>query len=342
MSGPLRLAVLGTGFIADLHVRAARECGLSIPVVAGHDAGRTAAFAHCHHIERHTIDWREAVDAPDVDVVVVGTPNVFHHEQTMTALTTGRHVLVEKPMAMNVAEATEMAATAASVDRTLLVGHMWRYRDEVVATRDRIAAGSVGRPVRTRGYGIHAGWGPGGWFSDQSLAGGGALIDMGIHAIDTARFVLGDPQPVRTVASIGTHYGAYGVDDDAVVLVEWDLGARSVIESGWWQPRLDGVEADTEVYGTAGYDRIWPQFTPATPAPADYVHCSLPMYTTQMADLASCAASGARPRASAEVGLTALSIVADAYASAHPRSTPGTPAAPPSTSGVEVPSSGGI
>ncbi len=52
----------------------------------------------------------------------------------------------------------------------LLVGHMWRYRDEVVATRDRIAAGSVGRPVRTRGYGIHAGWGPGGWFSDQSLA----------------------------------------------------------------------------------------------------------------------------------------------------------------------------
>ncbi|MBA3287940.1 MAG: hypothetical protein H0U21_07950 [Acidimicrobiia bacterium] len=80
---------------------------------------------------------------------------------------------------------------------------------------------------------------------------------MGIHAIDTARFVLGDPQPVRTVASIETHYGAYGVDDDAVVLVEWDLGARSVIESGWWQPRLDGVEADTEVYGTANENGWW-------------------------------------------------------------------------------------
>jgi hypothetical protein len=93
-------------------------------------------------------------------------------------------------------------------------------------SRDRIAAGSVGTPVRTRGYGIHAGWGPTGWFADSALAGGGALIDMGIHAIDTARFLLDDPLPIRVVGSVGTSFGDYDVDDDGVVLIEWSNGVR--------------------------------------------------------------------------------------------------------------------
>jgi predicted dehydrogenase len=139
---------------------------------------------------------------------------------------------------------------------------------------------------------------------------------MGIHAIDTARFVLGDPLPVRVVASLGTAHGDYRVDDDGVVLIDWSNGVRSVVEFGWWQTRLDGVEADTEIHGTHGYERIWPQYTPASPPPPEYVHCTLPMYTAQMADFAACCASGATPRASAAVGLVALDVVAAAYASA--------------------------
>lgn len=299
MTPPLRLALLGYGFIGKLHEQAALACGLEVTRICRRDD-----------------DWRAAVRADDVDAVVVGTPNALHHPQAIAALEAGKHVLLDKPMAMHMEQALEIAAAAAVADRTLLVGHMWRYRDEVIETRDRIAGGGVGRPVRTRGYGIHAGWGPSGWFTDPALAGGGALIDMGIHAIDTVRFLLGDPQPSRVVASLGTAYGDYAVDDDAVVLIEWSNGVRSVIESGWWQPRLDGVEADTEVYGTGGYTRIWPQFTPATPAPADYVHCTLPMYAAQMADFARCCASGAAPVASAEVGLVAMGIVDDAYRSA--------------------------
>jgi predicted dehydrogenase len=225
-------------------------------------------------------------------------------------------VLLDKPMAVTVEQAEQVAAAAAAAGVTLLVGHMWRYRTEVIDARARIASGSVGTPVRTRGYGIHAGWGPSGWFTDPALAGGGALIDMGVHAIDTVRFLLGDPQPVRVTASIGTAYGQYGVDDDGVVLVEWSNGVRSIIECGWWQPRLDGVEADTEVYGTNGYERIWPQYTPATPAPSDYEHCSLPMYAAQMADFLHCCRTGETPVASAEVGLTALRIVEMAYVDA--------------------------
>lgn len=292
----MRLALLGYGFIGKLHEQAALACGLEIT-----------------HICRSTDDWQAAVTATDVDAVVVGTPNMLHHPQAMAALAAGKHVLLEKPMAITVIEGEEIAAAASTAGLTLLVGHMWRYRNEVIAMRDRIAAGSVGRPVRTRGYGIHSGWGPGGWFTDPARAGGGALIDMGIHAIDTVRFLLGDPQPARVTASLGTAHGAHAVDDDGVVLIDWSNGVRSVVECGWWQPRLDGVEADTEVYGTGGYDRIWPNFTASTPPPAGYEHCSLPMYQAQMADFAHCCATGKTPIASAEVGLTALRIVATAY-----------------------------
>ena len=302
-SAPLRLALLGHGFIGKMHHQAALACGLEVT-----------------HICRSGDNWRNVVASSDVDAVVIGTPNALHHPQALAAFAAGKHVLVDKPMALTVVEADDMIDAASEAQRTLLVGHMWRYRDEVIATRNRIAAGSVGRPVRTRGYGIHAGWGPGGWFTDPALAGGGALIDMGIHAIDTARFLLGDPVPVRVVASVGTAHGEYSVEDDAVVLIEWLMAdgtiVRSVVECGWWQPRLDGVEADTEVYGTAGYERIWPQFTPATLAAEDYVHCAPPMYAAQMADFARCCVTGGRPVADAGVGRTALQVTELAYRSA--------------------------
>lgn len=324
MNDPLRLVVLGYGFIGDLHTRAAQACGAIVVEVSGHDGARAAAFADLHGIERSGSDWEQAVAADDVDAVVVGTPNALHHPQTMAALAAGKHVLVDKPMAMTVVEGTQMRDAAEASGLTLLVGHMWRYRDEVVALRDRIARGDLGRVVRTRGYGIHAGWGPSGWFVDPALSGGGALIDMGVHAIDTARFLLGDPRARRVTASIGHAYGERGgygerIDDDGVVLIDWEptertTGVRSVIECGWWQPALDGVEAETDVYATGGHARIWPAFRTAGP-PAGYEHCDLPMYRAQMADFLHCCRSGATPRASADVGLEVLRIVEAAYAS---------------------------
>ncbi len=309
----LRLGLLGSGWVADVHVQAALAAGSQVVAVASHDATRTAAFAAAHGIERSTTDWRSLCTAPDIDAVIVATPNYLHAEQVLHALSCGLNVLVEKPMAIDVVDAEAMVAAAEAADRVLCVGHMWRYRDEVLAMRNRVAAGDFGHVVRTHGFGVHAGWGPSGWFTERALAGGGALIDMGIHAIDTARFLLGDPQPVGVSASLGTAYGDYDVDDDGVVLIDWDNGARSVVECGWWQPTLGGVEADTVVFGTGGSGRIWPSMPPL---PAGYVHCSVPMYAAQMADFAAACAGRGTPDASADVGLIALRIVADAYASA--------------------------
>ena len=310
----LRLAVLGYGWMADRHCQAARSAGLDIVGVSGHDADRARTFAEQRGISRATADWRALCDVDDVDAVVVATPNSLHCEQSLYALAAGKHVLVEKPMAISVVDGEAMVAASVIAERTLAVGHMWRYRDEVIALRDRVRSGALGRVVRTHGYGIHAGWGPSGWFTDHALAGGGALIDMGIHAIDTARFLLGDPLPIRVSASLGTAYGDYDVDDDGVVLVDWDCGVRSVVECGWWQPRLGGLEAETVVNGTLASEQIWATMPPM---PAGYEHCSVPMYAKQLTEFALACASGRPPAGSADVGLVALGIVEAAQRSAN-------------------------
>jgi predicted dehydrogenase len=229
-------------------------------------------------------------------------------------LRNGKHVMVEKPMATSVAGCDEMIAASREGDAFLMVAHCWRFRDEVRAMRARITAGELGEIVKTHGYGVHAGWGPSGWFTDPELAGGGALVDMGVHAIDTARYLLGDPAPGRVCATIGTRYaeGRYTVDDDGVVMIAWDNGTNSVVESGWWHPHLGGLEADTEVYGTKGYARIWPAEAPS----ADYEHCTQPMYSAQVAEFLDAIGEGRQPRPSGEDGRVVMQVVEAAYRSA--------------------------
>jgi predicted dehydrogenase len=311
-----RLAVLGCGWVADMHVRAALACGAEIAGVANHRIESAQRFAAEHRIERVTTDWRELVNAPEVDVVVVCTPNALHARQSIVSLEAGKHVLCEKPMATRVADGEEMLAIAARQDRLLLVLHPWRHHPAVIALRDAIVAGDLGRVVRTHGYGVHADWGPAGWFTDPALAGGGALVDMGIHAIDTARFLLGEPDALRVRASITTAHGSYDVDDDGLVLIEWEGGARSLVESGWWQPHLGGHEADTEVYGSVGYRRIW-----ARVQPPGYVHCDVTLFIAQMRDALGQIEDWQPGASSPTHGLAALRICEQAYESAGVRST---------------------
>jgi len=315
MTDPLRAVVLGYGFIADLHVRAATTLAdVDIVGVSGHQRERATDFARRHGIDRVTTDWASMCAEPDVDLVIIGTPNSLHAEQTVHALDHAKHVLVEKPMATNTVDADRMIDAAERAERTLAVGQMWRYHPDVIALRDRITAGDFGSIVRTHGWGVHASWGPSGWFTDPELAGGGALIDMGIHAIDIARFLLGDPGAERVRASIGIgRYGEYDVDDDGIVVIDGDNGVRSSVEFGWWQPRLGGLEADTEILGNDGADRIW---TMPLPPLSDYVHRDVPMYAAQLADVTAACRDGTTPVASTEVGRTALQIVEAAYGDA--------------------------
>jgi predicted dehydrogenase len=309
----LRIALLGTGWVADFHARAVREHpGAELVAAANWREPSLRALAERHRIPRVTTDWRALAADPAVDAAVVATPNALHAPQAIAFLEAGKHVLVEKPMGRTLAEADAMVAAARRAPGWLMVAHCWRFHPDVRALRARVERGELGEIVKTRSYGVHARWGPSGWFTDPELAGGGALLDMGVHAIDTTRYLLGDPRPVRVCAAVGTRYGGYAVDDDAVLLVTWSSGANSVVESGWWQPHLAGLEADTELYGTGGYARVWDMTEP----PPGYEHCTQPMYSAQLTEFVEAVAAGRQPRPSGEDGRVVMEVVDQAYAAA--------------------------
>ncbi len=311
---PLRIALLGTGWIMDFHARAALEHpGAELVAAANWREPSLARLAERYAIPRTTTDWRALAADPAVDAAVIGTPNALHAAQAVAFLEAGKHVLVEKPMARSLSEADAMVAAARGSGAWLMVAHCWRFHPDVRALRARVDAGELGEIVKTRSYGVHARWGPSGWFTDPELAGGGALLDMGVHAIDTTRYLLGDPQPARVCAASGTRYGGYAVDDDAILLVTWSNATNSIIESGWWQPHLGGLEADTELYGTGGYARVWD----VTEPPEGYEHCTQPMYSAQFAEFVGAVAAGRQPRPSGEDGRVVMRVVEQAYASAR-------------------------
>jgi predicted dehydrogenase len=312
----VRIALFGSGWIMDFHARGVLEHPRGELVAAANWRPQSlAALAERHGIPRTTEDWRELAGDPSIDAVVIGTPNALHAPQAIACLEAGKHVLVEKPMARTLAEAESMNAAAAASGASLMVAHCWRFHPDVQALRGRIERGELGRVVKTRGYGVHAGWGPAGWFTDPELAGGGALVDMGVHAIDTARYLLGDPAPKRVCAVLGTRYRKLAVDDDGILLISWSDGTNSIVECGWWQPHLAGLEADTEIYATGGYARVWD----FTEGPEGYEHCSQPMYSAQMAEFIDAVEAGRKPRPDGDDGAVVMSIVEQAQLSAAAR-----------------------
>ena len=301
---PIRLGLIGAGYIAAYHARGILgTAGAELAWVASRGAESGRALVRSIGEGRSTTEVERVIEDPSVDAVVVATPNGLHEAHSVAALRAGKAVLVEKPLAATLEEARRIIATARTTRGHLQVGHMWRHDVEAQRIREGISEGDVGRVYRTVSYGSHERWGPAGWFVDPERAGGGALLDMGVHAIDTTRFLLNDPRPQSVYARISTEHGDYGVDDTALVVITWEGGIVSSIESGWWQPHSEGPEAATRVYGTRGFASLFPTYieridvsadrpddgrypdparvTPTFPSRGE--HCDQRIYTAQIA-----------------------------------------------------------
>ncbi len=190
----MKIAFSGAGYIINIHARAAKNNGLELAAVAEKYSDKAAALVKKFRIKRQYETVEQMLAAGGVDALVIGTPNFLHAPQAIAALEAGVHVMVEKPMSMTVAEAEKMLEASAKNGAKLMVAHCWRFDEDVNWLKTQ--TGRLGKIIRTKGYGVHTHWGPGGWFTQKALAGGGAMADMGIHALDTARYLLGDPKPV--------------------------------------------------------------------------------------------------------------------------------------------------
>ncbi len=253
----IKLAFAGTGF-NKIHADAAIAAGAELTAIVNHKKESMNKFAEEYQIPRQYIKLDNLLQDGDIDALVVCTPNYLHCEQTIAALEAGVHVMVEKPMAMNTNEATLMVDAGKKTGKTLMVAHCFRFDPEVMWIRKQVEAGRIGKVIRTKGCGVHVNWGPDGWFAQKKFAGGGAMADMGVHALDTVRYLLGDPQPVNVYAKISTEYGTYDVDDTGIVMVEWDNGTNTYFESGWRQPHADQSNAGTQLYGEKGFASVFP------------------------------------------------------------------------------------
>jgi predicted dehydrogenase len=335
----LKLAFAGTGSISKIHAQAAQKLPqVALAAVVNHRPESMTAFADAFNIPRRYAAVEDLLREGGVDALVVSTPNYLHAPQTIAALHAGVHVLVEKPMAMNAEEARIMEAASRDSGALLMLAHNWRFHEEVRWMREQVQAGRLGRIIRTKGYSVHVNWGPSGWFTRKSLAGGGALSDMGIHAIDTARYLLGDPLPKSVYAQVGTHYldGERGVDaaeivdDTDVLLITWQDGSTSYIESGWWQPHSEGAEAAARLYGTSGYGSVFPTRLQlrdpdgraeqiADPGyPDSHQSGSVQaMYERQMATFVDCVMQDRQPMPGGAEGRVNMQIVDAAYRSAE-------------------------
>ena len=152
----VRLAIQGSGIIARYHARACQAIpDVELVAAANWRPESLERFAHEWHIPRVTTTLADLAADREIDGVIVALPNYMHKDETVRLLRAGKHVLVEKPMAMNAAEAEEMVAVARETGCLLMVGHMWRFDDQVGWLRRVIDGGMLGEIVRTKGYAIH-------------------------------------------------------------------------------------------------------------------------------------------------------------------------------------------
>src|ERR1041385_6792348 len=250
-----KIALLGAGFIADIHIESYHRFVPDVEIVAvfTRKADRAEAFAKKHHIARWFSDLDKAITASGCEVVDVCLPNFLHHRAVLTAARAGKHVIIEKPFALNLAEADEMIAACRGANRKLMYAEELCFAPKYERVRKLVNEGAVGKIFQIRQCEKHSG--PhSDWFYDVDQSGGGALMDMGCHGIAWFRWMLGgSPKVVGVQAHMQTgliHKGRTRAEENSVVTIEFEGWAIGIAENSW--AKHGGMDDRVELYGTGG------------------------------------------------------------------------------------------
>jgi 1,5-anhydro-D-fructose reductase (1,5-anhydro-D-mannitol-forming) len=211
-------------------------------------------------------DLDKALEDPRINAVYVASPVFLHAPQTMACVRSGRHVLCEKPMAMNYAEAQSMLEATRSAGRTLGVAYYRRTYPKVHRALQLIEQGAIGRPVLAYitchdWFTAEGGWRA--WLLEPAKAGGGPLYDIGSHRIDLLNYFFGEPVMVRAVLSNAVHSSR--VEDSATVVIEYRSKVRGIVDVRWHsRVRRD----EFRIIGTEGELDLTPLKGPSLVSPA--------------------------------------------------------------------------
>ncbi len=212
------VAIIGCGLVGQK--RAAQLAGCKLVACADADFKRALSLASRHSDSEAVKDWRDAVTRKDVDIVIVATPHFLLAPITLAAVKAGKHVLVEKPAAHHPEELDEIERAAKRAGVLVRVGFNHRYHPTFQKARELVDAGALGELmfVRARyGHGGRVGYDRE-WRADPKLAGGGELLEQGVHIIDLARWFLGEFTEVEGFAH--TYFWNQKVDDNGFMLLK--------------------------------------------------------------------------------------------------------------------------
>jgi predicted dehydrogenase len=278
MSTVHRVAVIGAGNIAKWsHVPGFQRIpNCEVVAICDVQEARARQLAAALEIPNVYTDYKKLLEELKPDIVVVATPNIFHRPMTEAALDAGANVLCEKPLALTYVDAKAVFDKAVANKRLLSVGTHYRFSGPMQAAKAQVDGGFFGkiyaaRTVWNRRSGIP---GYGSWFTNMDLAGGGVLLDLGVHTLDRALYLMDYPQPVTASGAMFMEFGPrgrglggwgadvfkpvpgarYDVDDMAVAFVRFANGAVLQFQVSWASNYPETVV--TEIYGTEGGARI--------------------------------------------------------------------------------------
>ncbi len=212
------------------------------------DASNAAKAFGCPRFK----DYEEVIQRPDVDVVIVSVPNKWHKEMVVSALSAGKHVFCEKPLARNPEEAEEMVETAAQHKAVLKVGSNLRFFPSVLKAAELLEQGAIGELMFLRSWIGHGGWTAGGWYANYDISGGGTFLDNGCHVLDIARWFLGEVKSCIGVVKTNL-WPVSPIEDNGFGIFETTDGKTAFIHASWteWAGYMY-----MEIYGKEGYLRI--------------------------------------------------------------------------------------
>jgi predicted dehydrogenase len=257
----LRVGIIGLG-IGRSHIEGWRQHPqVDVVAVADADAQRLDQVGDQYDIATRYTSAEKMLAVERFDVVSICTPNKFHKALAIAAFEAGSHVLCEKPMAMNAEEGRAMLAAAKRAGRRLMINFSYRFSAASRGLKTQVDSGLFGdfyfgRTVWHRRRGMP---GFGGWFGTKALAGGGPLIDLGVHRLDLALWLMGYPKPTWVMGStydpiarrLADAAGkTYDVEDLAAAFIRFENGATLVVEASWAANIQEAELMETRLLGT--------------------------------------------------------------------------------------------
>jgi predicted dehydrogenase len=273
---PFRVGFIGAGGIARHHMGLLKKID-DVEIVAAADVSEPALAKVKDEfgVARTYADYKQLLkEAKDLDAIDVCTPNGLHAVNTIAALEAGKHVLVEKPMAMNAREAQQMADAARKAGKQLVIGFQYRFAPRSQLIHQQVSAGQFGNVMYVRAQALRRrgipNWGV---FGRKDLQGGGPMIDIGVHVLEMAHFMMGSPRPISASGNTWTFLGhkpsevhsmwpgwdhkTYTVEDMAAGIIRFENGSLLTIEASFvahiaedvWNVNLLGEK------GGANWDR---------------------------------------------------------------------------------------